>query len=633
MYYTAPMGNLGRSDYLSSILQILFRYRPFTDTIKRCYTKSANPKSIIGALYNLINLHNITGASVDSREILDFLNLNINEQEDACSILTKLFSSILDAVQIFGDEMDTIKRVFFSDFVNSFQIFPYLYYYLVYTDQQGCPIRDIFYHTLNIKSESIYRPGNMLTLRVERVSNGRKGSFPLFIDMELNIQQGRTYYLYACIVYPGVNDRGRCVAYIKDKYGWLKCSDDSVQNVDDSVAMNDIIYNSQLLMYVDDLNHISDVGSTIRESYPSYDDPPYNEIIEDRSLEIVTLSHEIMDFEDKQELCFNTNEEVINNINKLLQSKRVTWLDEGVIKPIKKLMSTFDSHQNFSICLQPLSSKPFYFDTGFRYVVVFSLIDKPNTTVPLVFHAGQSAVDLYDYAKLILPKYISGLNPNEDFYLCVKNDSDYLRINPEDSLQIYLMLNLNKFSASGEKEFNVYVSPKSKPKPFSSIPFKCYDGPSVAPLFVNEVDNMLEFDYDTLFRYATEKYSNPESHNLYIIDYSNDINYSLISDDYFDYSHLFGIDLQNNELRVEKSFTHATGLFVEGTSLKQNGRPEFAFFLNVSNDLTQMLTNVKNAVKFDCNVVYRFEKKEYPIQNPLDELQNKPGGYFVIYSR
>lgn len=256
--------NKGNTCYISSALQILFRFNPFIQVINRISGKISE-NNIFSVLSKQQNEFETSGKPLNPTPLLNFMNIDPNAQNDIIEFLTKLLDMMFDFKGI--KEIDNLKNMFYLNSERTERKFKDTQIFLAIPVTINQSIEECVKLNLENNNETIERSPDLLFVQIQRMHNNHenneifKDSSPMIISDKITINN-EIYLIYCIVQHIGGSKSGHYVSLIHDSNGWLKCNDSLVTPISEEEVFTssfDTHTPAYLLAYVHDFSNIKTI--------------------------------------------------------------------------------------------------------------------------------------------------------------------------------------------------------------------------------------------------------------------------------------------------------------------------------------------------------------------------------------
>jgi hypothetical protein len=389
--------NFGATCYLSSALQLLLRFQPFTDELQGLHDRFPSDELFTILLDISERIANETPIAVPTiRRLIDFFSIDRLVQCDICEFMTRLLNRILEPTHY--DK--AIAKLFYFHF-----------------RANGDPANTLFCHISTTASTSIaahyaaHRPRfrdlpSLLLFQIERaVIDGRdshsvKDKAEFIADDQLDID-GEVYFLYAVVEHIGERTTsGHYVVYVRDAKGWLYCNDDSVT----ASSLRDVQTTSReprspvtVCAYVRDL---SAIRLCPREALPHSADRVVLRMFDAQQMAVL---HEFAFSPQSKDEALGTIDDVVHTWETNVRARLRVSYRVGNHGLRSYFPDGFDVTRDVVECwVERASMRIFQPPKVMPISVVYEILGVPRFRAQMAFHGGQTVDDLIDHGKRLI---------------------------------------------------------------------------------------------------------------------------------------------------------------------------------------------------------------------------------------
>lgn len=323
MFYVGGIKNLANTCYLGSSLQLIYRYKPFVDCIKK--NQNISEFQILSNFFHSFSTQNTS----DPTPIIDMLNINYTEQHDLTEFLTKFIEFLGN---LFPNHSDNeILDIFTSNTIISTDIPIDNFIFYTIPVQEYSDVQDIIYNQMQYNKSLFYKKkADLFFVLLNRMEYDKENHLfkknlgAVFVPESLDLTAfgGQKYYLYAVSTHIGSGFKGHYITYVQDKDGWIEINDDIIKEISKENAhssFNDGNKNAYVIAYVSKREDII----TLREKVECSTDDlleltnisqienKYNLFVKMFAPETMTVSevhHKMLTKEDSNDILNNLNE-------------------------------------------------------------------------------------------------------------------------------------------------------------------------------------------------------------------------------------------------------------------------------------------------------------------------------------
>ena len=247
------IANRGNTCYISSALQLLFRFRPFHELL--CELASRFPDcDFFAALANMSKKIGTSREPLSPDSVIAMFQIDPLKQFDVCEFMTTLVNRILEV----SNDVSVAELVYFRFVEQDHQSNALFCSVPVYPNSSLtnaiANLRESFGQGFTSVPQLVLIQIGRMTFDGEK-NLLEKDTRSMEISESLKLE-GQVYYLYCVIEHLGLPDHGHYIAYVRDSRGWLKCNDSMITTSTLSDVQKSAVENAYVVAYVRDLDNV-----------------------------------------------------------------------------------------------------------------------------------------------------------------------------------------------------------------------------------------------------------------------------------------------------------------------------------------------------------------------------------------
>lgn len=474
--------NLSNTCYISCSLQLLLRYRPFTDFISFSQKKYYDIP-IFQILENYTRIFLDKNEPLNPKELVDYMKIDCFKQQDIVEFLTQLISEISEKLD--ENDLKEFQSMIMCTMVTDDNKNRDQFFFFTLPVEEDKDISEILMDNIESNKQIFSSYPKMLMIQLQRMSYDKELGRPiknnkpvLFPDtIDLTRFNGGKYKIYSIINHIGSGLGGHYKSFLRDDESWIHTSDSKVDLVDESFVLSELkseLFPSYLYIYVTNRDDIHILRGLYEDNEPfeisiiSDDDytecywstPEFRQLKTDDRLVLAIQEFDIIKFKFHPPVIkkFSNRHDLENDLEEYHASYNVQYACYEQNISYKLLSSIPEGYYVMKYplyCLiQPKGHR--IVDTNILFV------GKPITVIinevpsgfnfPVYFTSAHIFGDIISFLKLFWSEYIQS---DSTIYICGKVINKYYDIeNYEDD---YISTSAN------EDKLNIYISTVVKP--------------------------------------------------------------------------------------------------------------------------------------------------------------------------
>ena len=269
--------NISNTCYISSSLEILFRYQPIVD-----FFNNHLDIEEFAQIAQLAN-HMEEQRTIDPTVIIDYLNIDPKKQQDICEFLAQFLEFVSNKLGV--PEPNEFTRLFSSIIQREGDVPSDSFIFFT------IPVIAEGKSTLVIKRqlESAHFVGessDLFFVQIQRMIYDKStksfskniGMMDVIEELDLREYHGKLYQLFAVSLHKGSGFAGHYITFIKDSQGWLKTNDDTVTAISEKEFYDSInrggFETPYLLAYTSNVDNVR----TIRNEVEAFLSPAIGDV-------------------------------------------------------------------------------------------------------------------------------------------------------------------------------------------------------------------------------------------------------------------------------------------------------------------------------------------------------------------